>query len=96
MEKSKFARQCKTDGGYFKCCIAPWSLNPFEDSRNMLIQDGLIKAKKSYICKKSDQKINPCQYCTLDGICTKTNPMTGESIQHFYPKATPIPVGKIH
>ena len=96
MENSKFVKRCKKDGGYFKCCSRPWLLNPFEEARNKLIQDGLIKAKKSYICNQSMRKINPCLYCSLDGICTKSNPMTGEVVQLFYPQKTPTPVGKMN
>jgi hypothetical protein len=100
MEKSKFARRCKKNGGYFKCCVCPWLLYPFEEGRNKLIQDGLIKAKESYICNRKirmdKRKINPCLYCTLDGICTKPNPLTGEVVQLFFPKKTPERIGKIH
>ena len=96
MENSKFARRCKEDGGYFKCCIAPWRLYPFEESRNKLIQNGWIKSKESNICNQTLHKINPGLYCLLDGICTKHNPMTGEVVQLLYPKKTPIPMGKMN
>ena len=41
MENSKFARLCRKDGGYFKCCGSYWWLDTFEEARNMLIKDGL-------------------------------------------------------
>merc|ERR1712142_943754 len=43
MEKSKFARKCSDDGGYFKCCLSFWVLDSFSKTRNKLITDGLIK-----------------------------------------------------
>ena len=93
MENSKFARRCKKDGGYFKCCMKGMLLHTFEESRNRLIGDGLIKGNKSSFCK---QDINQCLPCLMDGICTKRNPMTGETVQLFYPRTTPIPIGNIN
>ena len=94
MENSKFARLCRKDGGYFKCCGNFWLLDTFEEAQNLLIGDGLIKDKKSYICD-SKSKINPCLYCSMNGICTNSNPLTGETTQLYYPRTTPVPKGEI-
>ena len=93
MENSKFARKCKKDGGYFKCCGSYWWLDMFEEARNRLIEDNLIVANKSQICDSKSQK-NPCLYCSMNGICTKTNPLTGGLTHDYYP--SPIPEGKVH
>jgi hypothetical protein len=76
MENSKFARQCKKDGGYFKCCGSYWWMDMFEEARNKLIKDGIIEANTSEICDSKSLK-NPCLYCSMNAICTKSNPFTG-------------------
>ena len=83
MEKSKFAKRCSKDGGYFKCCIHYWILGPFEETRNKLIKDGLIGGTEETICDDKSMK-NPCLYCSLNGFCTKSDPFTGEITQLFY------------
>ena len=72
MENSKFARLCRKDGGYFKCFGTFWLLYSFEEARNLLIGDGLIKDKKSYVCE-SKSKINPCLYCSMNGMHSRNN-----------------------
>jgi hypothetical protein len=93
MENSNFARQCKKDGGYFKCCGSYWWLDMFEEARNRLIEDGLIEAKTTQICDSKSNK-NPCLYCSMNGICTKSNPFTGGLTHVHYP--SPIPKGKMN
>ena len=80
MEKSHFAKKCKKIGGYFKCCINPWDLWIFENTRNQLVNDGLVEDKISRTCNK---KTNPCHLCSNYGTCTKRNPLN-DRITHFY------------
>ena len=96
MENSKFATLCRKDGGYFKCCGTYWWLDPFEEARNMLIKEGLVKAKESHVCNQKAKRKSPCLYCSMNGICTKINPMTGALTQLYYPRTTPIPEGELY
>ena len=50
MENSEFAKKCKKAGGYFKCCLSSWGLNSFEEARNQLINDKLIKDNMKDTC----------------------------------------------
>lgn len=71
MEKSRFAKICKRKGGLFKCCVSAWTLHTFEKTRNELIEKNLIKDKPTSMCKrKGKQKMNPCEICHADGMCT--------------------------
>ena len=79
LEHSKFAKKCRKESGYFKCCVNSFTLNVFESSRNHLIREGLMKGKESHVCKiVGKEKTDPCSFCTLGSFCTKTNPLTGE------------------
>ena len=85
MEKSKFATKCLKQGGYFKCCISPRRFTAFEDARNKLIKDGLIKDKPTNICNREAEK-DPCHFCRTNGICTIRNQLNGKTSHYFYPK----------
>ena len=77
LEKSKFAKECKKDNGILKCCITYWTLGVFEDARNALISDGLVKDSVTKFCKPKGKK-DPCQHCSMNGFCTKFDPFTGK------------------
>ena len=85
MEQSQFARKCHARGGYFKCCINFFELDQFEDARNQLIRDKLIKDKTRHYCKNLKGNTSPCHYCTLDGFCTVSNKARGISNVFYYP-----------
>ena len=82
-ETSQFAKKCKKDGGFFKCCVAFKSIDTFEDTRNKLIEEGLIKDKTTHHCKKGYDQDDPCRVCTADGACTTKDPTTGQTKQTF-------------
>ena len=84
MENSRFARKCNKDGGYFKCCLSRWYLNPYEETRNQLIKDKLIKDEPTHICDKTATK-DPCYFCSANAMCTKHNPLNNTSTNSFYP-----------
>ena len=84
MTKSRFTQRCSKNGGYFKCCVTYWLLDIFEEVRNKLIRDGLIKDTPEDICDDKSMK-NPCLYCSANGVCTNSDPMTGTNTQIFYP-----------
>ena len=68
-EKSNFAKDCRKNEGFFKCCVQMHDLNIFETSRNKLIQAGLIKDEITSNCKPGPN--NPCSTCSADAMCTK-------------------------
>jgi len=84
MEKSRFAKKCKKDGGYFKCCLSRWLLNPFEEVRNKLIDDTLIKDEKTNFCNRNSTK-DHCYFCSANGMCTNRSPLDGKITNTFYP-----------
>ena len=87
MERSKIAKKCKKDSGYFKCCGTHWRLDPFENARNKLIDNKLIKDKKTRFCKRRRKKGNSrCHFCSMSGVCTKSDPFTGQLTNTFYEK----------
>ena len=61
------------------------SLNIFENSRNKLIEEGLIKDKPTSLCMPGLDKKDPCLTCKTDAMCTKKNIKTGE-IRHTFIK----------
>jgi len=79
-EKSKFGKKCRRDKGIVKCCVNYWRLGVYEDARNKLIKDRLIEDKPYKICKPKSKK-DPCLYCSMNGFCTKVNPLTGAYLQ---------------
>ena len=85
MEKSKFAKKCKKDGGFFKCCVSRWRLHGFEKLRNILIKEKLINDKMTNICDPKSRK-DRCLYCRTTGICTKQNSWNGTITHTYYPK----------
>ena len=82
MEKSQFAKKCKKTGGYFKCCVSFETIKKFEDTRNQLVSDGLVKDNISRICTKLP---NLCNLCTTNGMCTKRNPLNDRITQFYFP-----------
>ena len=72
MERSKTAKKCKKTGGYFKCCGIHLRLDPFESSRNKMIDDGFFQDKKTKFCIRNDKKgDSPCHFCGKSGVCTE-------------------------
>ena len=84
MENSRFAKKCTKNGGYFKCCVRGWFLGPYEEARNQLINDGLIKDEITNTCDSKSKK-DRCLFCRANGMCTKPNPSNGQNIHIFYP-----------
>ena len=83
-EQSRFAKDCKKKGGFFKCCIQSFTLNIFETSRNSLIEEGLIKDKPTSWCKPGFDRKDPCVTCHADAMCTMLDTLTGKSKHIFY------------
>ena len=84
MENSRFARKCNKDGGYFKCCVTLWWPGPYEEARNQLIKDGLIKDDPTRICDRKATK-DPCYFCSANAMCTIQDPLNGTITNSFYP-----------
>ena len=55
-------------------------LNIFENTRNTLIEDGLIKDKPTSFCKPIGYTTGPdnCYTCTTDAMCTEADQVTGK------------------
>ena len=85
MENSRFAKICKKKGGYFKCCDSVWILRTYEEARNQLIKEGLIKGNATNVCDKTSMA-DPCVQCSTTGICTTKNLLDGKIGQFFYSK----------
>ena len=83
IEKSRFAKKCKKDGGYFKCCVKKWHLHTFEETRNQLIKDKLINDTVTDVCDKTSRK-DRCLFCSSNGMCTKRNKQDGTVTNVFY------------
>ena len=85
-EQTKFAKKCRKEGGFFKCCVWALHLAIFESSRNRLIEEGLIKDKPTHLCKPGLGRKDPCVTCNVDGMCTKMDLQTGQT-KHTFIKA---------
>ena len=85
MEFSKFGRECKKSGGFFKCCVTVWRLDPFEATQDGLIKAGLVKGKKTKFCKVTKSGKSTCHFCSASGMCSKKNPLTGKVSNTLYP-----------
>jgi hypothetical protein len=84
LEVSSFARQCKRKGGFMKCCVTSWSINIWEKTRNQLISDGLVKGKKSHLCKKHPYYMwTPCKICNAEPLCTSGDLISDKLKQTF-------------
>ena len=83
-ERSRFAKDCKIRGGFFKCCIQSHTLNIFETARNKLIEEGLIKDKPTSWCKPGWERRDPCLVCNTDAMCTEVDTLTGQYKHTFY------------
>ena len=84
MEYSKFGKQCKKRKGYFKCCITVWRLDTYENTRNELIEEGILKEKKTSFCKKTKSGKSTCHFCSMTGICSKKHPITGSVVNTYF------------
>ena len=84
-EQSSFAKDCRQRGGFFKCCVSGVTLHIFEDSRNRLIKEGLIKDKPTSWCMPSVKRKDPCVPCFSDAMCTERDIETGK-IKHTFIK----------
>ena len=93
MENSKFAKKCKKYGGYFKCCLSFWLLRHFEEARNQLINERLIKGRVTNICDMRSRK-DRCLYGSANGICTVENPYDGTLTHYYYPNMKKSSGGK--
>ena len=85
MKRSKFAKKCKKQKGYFKCCVSELTIHGVEENRNRLIREGFIKDEPTNICDHKSEK-DPCAMCIANGVCTKQNPLNGKKSHFFYPK----------
>ena len=94
MENSKFARKCKKAKGYFKCCLTYWRIDPFENTRNNLIDAGLIKGKKTKFCRVTKSGKSTCIFCSISGFCSEKDPFTGTVVNTFYPGNNTYKKGK--
>ena len=84
IEKSKFAKRCRKNGGYFKCCVFSHAMGKSRYVRRNLAKLGLIKERWEDPCQLSGKK-NPCMWCGLDAVCTIKDQFTGSLTQTFYP-----------
>ena len=87
IEKSKFAKRCRKNGGYFKCCVFAHAMGKSRHVRKNLAKLGFIKDKLEDPCEKPGKK-NPCMWCGLDAVCTIKDKLTGSLSQIFYPEKT--------
>ena len=90
--QSSFAKDCRKDGGLFKCCTQYYSLAIFEKSRNSLIREGLIKDTPTSWCKSEGwpevgrKRKDPCLLCFSDAMCTERDIETGKTKHTFIKK----------
>ena len=82
-EQTKFAKKCRKEGGFFKCCVWALHLAIFEFSRNKLIGEGLIKDEPTHLCKPGLDRKDPCVTCNADAMCTKMDVKTGQKKHTF-------------
>ena len=61
-----------------------YTLDVFEDARNTLIEQGLIKDKPTSFCKEDTNNLSPCHICHTDAMCTEVYIETGKTRQTFY------------
>ena len=77
VEQSSYGKFCKKKRGFLKCCVKPFWLATFEEARNILVKTGLIDGNTSKKCKDK-AKNDPCNFCSLEVLCTIKNPLTGD------------------
>ena len=77
LENSYFARKCRENLGYFKCCLDYFIIETFELVRNKLIREGLMHGRQTTFCKGRESGMSKCRYCTMGAMCSKKNPVTG-------------------
>ena len=82
-EQSNFAKDCRKQGGLFKCCTLALHLNIFETSRNSLIKEGLIKDEPTSWCKPGLERNDPCVTCNADAMCSKVDSQTNKTKHTF-------------
>merc|ERR1719239_1180178 len=83
--KSSFAKKCRKDKGFFKCCHTVLTLSVFEDARQYLIE-------QSHIEKQVDDEIHPnVVAAVVTYSCTVRDEFTGEFITRYNsPEKNPI------
>ena len=96
MEFSKFGRECKKSGGYFKCCVTIWRLDPFEATQDGLIKAGLVEGKKTKFCKVTKSGRSTCHFCSASGMCSKKSPLTGKVDNILYPENQTFKKGNLN
>ena len=82
-EFGTFAKKCRQEGGFFKCCVRQANLQPYEHIRYELKKQGLIKSgpsEEDLTCRESNDN---CNMCFITYVCTKRNPLTGGIVQEF-------------
>ena len=77
VEQSSYGKFCKGKRGFLKCCVKPFWIAKFEEARNLLVKTGLIKGDISKKCNDKAKK-DPCNFCSLEVLCTIKNPITGD------------------
>jgi len=86
-ETSNFARTCRKNGGFFKCCEIGFDLKVFIDSRKELIARNLLESDP----RRSKWNQVPEEVCTSTFSCTTKDPLTGEvKIEYETPEVNPI------
>jgi len=77
LEKTKFAEECHEMGGLFKCCVNAWNIKSYEETRNKLIRNKLIKDIETTYCDTvgNPEKCNPCM---ADGFCSIKDKKSGK------------------
>jgi len=84
-EQSDFAKQCRKDRGFFKCCSVTLNLNDFEDARKLLKQKNLISSATN-TCGE-DGRAQACRACVVTYFCTIKDRYTGVIQQRFMSEA---------
>jgi len=79
---SKFAKKCRKDGGFFKCCNTVFTLNKFENVTRYLYKKKLIKR----------DHVGPMHVaCVVTYSCVTVNEYTGEYVTRYdRPEKNPI------
>jgi len=92
-ENRKFAKRCRKEGGFFKCCMTAMGTQPWHKLRHTLANMKLI-TKTEQLCVKNGSK-DTCQVCSITQICSKYNTMTGQVEDTFKTPYTTNPQHRI-
>jgi len=93
-KKSKFARQCKKKGGFFKCCVFSLDLEIFERTHNLL-KDRNLTSSDDKITKYCERRgtTNHCFICFVSYMCSKKDAYA--QVNSTYKSEEPNSVGGI-